>query len=144
VAVEAVRVRSLDDVVVAFFEPERDFEAADMQRWYDALELPSVAKTLTLSVGPVRSTPEIRREGVARLERRGIRVVMVSNNRLNRGLAGMFGWLGVPISAYSWAQLEDAARDVASRPELIAPIVRAARALRAESPAAVGLAPDEG
>jgi hypothetical protein len=71
-------------------------------------------------------------------------VVAVTDHRLNRGLIGMFGWLGVSVSTYPWSRLDEAARDVASRPELITPIVRAARALRAESPAAVGLAPDEG
>lgn len=56
----------------------------------------------------------------------------------------MFGWLGLSVSTCPWSRLDDAARDVASRPELITPIMRAARALRAESPAAAGLEPDEG
>src|SRR5690606_36474886 len=101
-------------------------------------------KTMILSVGAVHSDPERRRGGVDLLIRRGIRVVAVTDHRFNRGLLSLVSWLGVSTSGYPWSKLEDAARDVASRPEMIKPILRAALALRAESPSAVGLAPTEG
>jgi hypothetical protein len=144
VAVDVLRIRSVDDVVLTFMEPERLPSEADLQRWYAALEHPIVKKALVMSVGPVASDPARRRVTVELFRRRGLRLVAISDHRLNRGLVGLFGWLGVPVTAYSWPQLEDAARDVATQPELVAPIVRAALAMRAESPAAVGLGPDEG
>ncbi|MFO7565022.1 MAG: hypothetical protein R6X02_20420 [Enhygromyxa sp.] len=143
-AVDSVRVRSLDDVVIAFFEPERELDQTTSRPWLDAVAAPGIRKCLSLTVGPVLVEPGFRRELVAVLDRLGLRVVAVTDNRLNRGLIGTFGWLGLSVSAYPWSQLDNAARDVASRPELIAPIVRVARALRAESPAAAGLPPDEG
>ncbi|HVI00578.1 MAG TPA: hypothetical protein VM869_17795 [Enhygromyxa sp.] len=143
-AVDTVRVRSVDNVVIAFFEPDLELTTASAQRWFEAAELPGASISLILTVGPLSIDPELRRAIVATLERVHMRVVAVTDNRLNRGLIGTFGWLGVSVSTYPWSQLDEAARDVASRPELIAPIVRAARALRAESPAAAGLEPDEG
>jgi hypothetical protein len=144
VAVDTVRVRSIDDVLIAFFEPEQELNALTAKRWFEAAEAPGIKKSLVLTVGPIVLDPALRRELVATLRRLGMRVVVVSDNRFNLGLIGTMGWLGVAVSAHPWSRLEDAARDVASRPELIAPIVRAARALRAESPAAVGLSPDDG
>jgi hypothetical protein len=144
VAVDALRMRTVDDVVLVFVEPERDPVQAELERCYAALEAEGIAKVMLLSVGPMASDPATRRDTVELLERRGIRLVAVTDHRLNRGLLGMLSWLGVTSSAYPWSRLHDAARDVASRPELVAPIVRAARSLRAESPAAVGLDPDEG
>ncbi len=144
VPIDAVRTRTVDDVVVVFFEPNHDFSDQEIQRWLDALERPNIRKTLALSVGPVRSEARRRRMIIAALQRRAIRLVAVSDNRLNRGLIGIFAYLGVSIAAYSWPQLEAAARDVAAKPELVARIVQAARALRAESPAAIGLDPDQG
>jgi hypothetical protein len=144
VAVDVLRIRSVDDVLLTFIEPERLPSEADLQRWYAALEVASVKKAVLMSVGPVASDPARRRRTVELFRRRGIRLVAVSDHRLNRGLVGLFGWLGVPATAYSWPQLEDAARDVAAQPELVTPIVRTALAMRAESPAAVGLAPSEG
>lgn len=142
--VDAVRVRSLDDVVLVFFEPERDFTPEELQRWLVALEAEGVTKSLVMSVGPLRTDPNRRRIIIDLLERRRIRIVAVTDHRFNRGLIGMFSWLGVSITGYPWSRLEDAARDVGSRPELVSPIVRAALTLRAESPAAVGLDPDDG
>jgi hypothetical protein len=144
VTLDTVRVRSVDNVVIAFFEPELELTTASAQRWFDAAEAPGRTISLVLTVGPLSIDPELRRAIVATLERQRMRVVAVTDNRLNRGLIGTFGWLGVSVSTYPWSRLEEAARDVASRPELINPIVRAARALRAESPAAAGLASDEG
>lgn len=143
-AVDTVRVRSVDNVLITFFEPELELTTASAQRWFEAAERPGSSISLILTVGPLSIDPELRRAIVATLERRQMRVVAVTDHRLNRGLIGMFGWLGVAVSTYPWSQLDEAARDVASRPELIAPIVRAARALRSESPAAAGLEPDEG
>jgi hypothetical protein len=144
VAVDAVRVRSVEDVVIAFFEPNTELTTAAAKRWFDAIELPGSTKSLLLTVGPLNIDPELRRTLVTTLERLRMRVVAVTDHRLNRGLFGMLGWLGVSVATYPWSRLDEAARDVASRPEHIAPIVRVARALRTESPAAVGLAPDEG
>jgi hypothetical protein len=141
---EMVRVRSVDDVVIAFFEPSLELTCAAAKQWFEAIEAPNRSKSLLLTVGPLNIDPELRRSIVAALERLHMRVVAVTDNRLNRGLFGMIGWLGVSVATYPWSNLEEAARDVASRPELIAPIVRCARALRTESPAAVGLAADEG
>lgn len=143
-ALDTVRVRTVDNVVIAFFEPRLELTSASAQRWFEAVEGPGRSISLILTVGPLSIDPELRRAIVATLERLNMRVVAVTDHRLNRGLIGMFGWLGVSVSTYPWSRLDEAARDVASRPELITPIVRAARALRAESPAAVGLAPDEG
>lgn len=143
-ALDTVRVRTVDNVVIAFFEPRTELTTASTQRWFEAIEAPGRSISLILTVGPLSIDPELRRAAVATLERLNMRVVAVTDNRLNRGLIGMFAWLGVSVSTYPWSRLDEAARDVASRAELIAPIVRAARALRAESPAAVGLAPDEG
>jgi hypothetical protein len=134
----------VDNVVIAFFEPECELTTTTAERWFAAAELPGSTISLILTVGPLRIDPELRRAIVATLERIRMRMVAVTDNRLNRGLIGMIGWLGVSVSSYPWSRLDDAARDVASRPELIAPIIRAAWALRAESPAAKGLAPDEG
>lgn len=142
--VAAVRVRTVVDTVLVFVEPERTPTRAELEGCYVALEAEGVTKVMLLTVGPVVSEPDTRREAVALLERRGIRLVGITQHRRNRGLLGLFSWLGVSTTLYSWAQLGDAARDLASRPELAAPIVRAARAMRAESPAAVGLGPDEG
>lgn len=143
-ALDTVRVRSVDSVVIAFFEPQLELTMTSTRRWFEAVEAPGSTISLLLTVGPLTIDPELRRAIVATLERLRMRMVAVTDNRLNRGLIGMFGWLGVSVSTYPWSRLEDAARDVASRPELITPIVRAARALRAESPAAAGLASDEG
>lgn len=143
-AVDTVRIRSVDDVVVAFFEPDRELTTAVTQRWLDAVAAPGMRKTLALTVGPVSLDPDFRRTVVETVQRHDMRIVAVTGDRLNLGVIGMFAWLGVPISAYPWSRLEDAARDVASRAELISPIVRAARALRAESPAAAGFSPDDG
>ena len=139
-----MRIRSVDDVVLVFIEPEHVPTDEEMQRWYSALLVPGVRNTLVMSVGPVTSAPDRRRATVDVLKRQGIRLIAVSNHRHNRGLLGMFGWLGVPVTAYSWGRLEDAARDVASRPELVPAIVREALAMRAKSPAAAGLDPEEG
>lgn len=141
--VEAVRLRTVDDVVLVFLEPNADL-GVDLGRWYAAMSEPGVNKTLVLTVGPLISQPQRRRHTVSVIKERGIRLAVVSSDRHNRGLIGMFSYFGVPIASFDWATLEQAARSVAARPELVDLIVRVARQLRAESPAAAGLDYDEG
>lgn len=144
VGVDGARFRSVDDVALAFLEPDRDFTPAEVGRWHQIIATPGVRKIMILTVGPLRSEPDNRRVTTELLKQHDVRLVAVTDHRRNVGLIGMFSWLGVTITGYPWTRLEDAARDVAARPELVAPILRAALALRAESPAAVGLDPSEG
>jgi hypothetical protein len=142
VAVDSVRLQAVGDLLIAFFEPDQELNAVTAQPWFEAAEAPGIKKALSLTIGPLTVDPALRRHLVATLERLRMRVVVVTDNRLNLGLIGLFRWLGVSVSAYPWSRLEEAARDVASSPEQIADIVATARALRAESPAA--LSPDDG
>src|SRR5690606_36924412 len=92
VTVDTVRVRSVDDVVIAFFEPNIELTAASTRPWFAAAEAPGIGKSLVLTVGPLIVDPDLRRTLVATLSRLGVRVVAVTDNRLNRGLIGMLGW----------------------------------------------------
>ncbi|KIG17991.1 hypothetical protein DB30_02206 [Enhygromyxa salina] len=131
---DPIRLRTIDDVVLAFIEPNVDL-GPGLERWYAAMREPGIHKTLVLTVGPVVSLPTRRRRTVSELDARGIRMVVVTDDSHNRGLVTIFSYLGVQVAMFNWASLEQAARSVAARPEQVSLIVRVAWQLRAASPA---------
>ncbi|PRQ09010.1 hypothetical protein [Enhygromyxa salina] len=133
--VETIRLRTIDDVVLAFLEPNVDL-GRDLPRWYAAMNQPGIRKTLVLAVGPVISEPDRRRLTVGLIKERALRMVVVTNDRHNLRLVAMFSYLGVEVATFDWAGLEQAARSVAAQPEHVPLLVRVALQLRAASAAA--------
>jgi hypothetical protein len=136
--VDPVRVRTVDDVALVFMEANTNLDPG-IERWFEALRRPEIRKSLVLAVGPISSEASRRRRTVGVVGEQGIRIVAVSDDRFNHGLVRVFSYFGLSISAFGWDQLEDAARSVAARPELVESIVREARQLHAQSATAQSL-----
>ena len=128
----SVRLRDVDGIVIVLFA-SRVRLAPDIDAWYAALERRGVRATMCLAPGPIRTESAQRRQTVEVLRRVEIPATVITDHRFNRGLIRTFGYLGVSMQLYGWAQLDEAARALASRPGKAEEIAKTARVLRREA-----------
>jgi hypothetical protein len=84
----------------------------------EALAAPAITMALTSALGPIDVDGTHRKQVADLVAHKGMRTVMVTDERMVRGLATAISWLGVDIKAYSWVDVRDAIAHLkSSRPE---------------------------
>jgi hypothetical protein len=78
------------------------------QDFLNVLRTQPVTKYLAANIGNVNSSSLQRKQGAELFKSRGIRVAVVTEDSLTRGLVTAVGWLGANISAFSWADTKAA------------------------------------
>lgn len=69
-----------------------------------------IKKFLGTDIGGVEVTSVQRAAGAELVREKGISVVVVTDERIMRGVVTALSWLGANIKSYSWTTLEDAVR----------------------------------
>ncbi len=75
----------------------------DWREFAKALRTETYSKYLSATMGKVSTTSTQRKEGADILKRRGVPNAVVTDDALVRGMVTAVSWLGVQISAFSWA-----------------------------------------
>ncbi|MFV8754552.1 hypothetical protein ACNOYE_28730 [Nannocystaceae bacterium ST9] len=109
---EAIRWRSIGGALVSYFEPATRPSDDLVGRWHAALIDPAIAICLAASLGPIQPSPDHRRATTRILLERSLRVVIVSDDRIDRAMAKLLAWMGVPTRACGWAQLDELASEL--------------------------------
>jgi len=104
---EPHRWKTIDDVIVSFTIPGRIDDAV-----WDAF-LADIAATrprycLVLCLGRVEVDAAQRRRSTQTVMRTRTAVVVVTDNRMTRGLAMAVAWFGAKLDAYTWTDLAPA------------------------------------
>jgi hypothetical protein len=95
----------LDDVLVNFRHdgplPEPAFD-----EWVRELSRPAIRRFVSCAIGPVQLTSTQRKRASALAEERGLGVVVVTDDRVGRGIVTAVSWLGARIRAVSWQDVD--------------------------------------
>jgi hypothetical protein len=126
---DAIRWRTLGGVLVSYFEPAGRPSDELVDRWHMGLRDIAVEVCLMASLGAIEPSAAHRRATTKILLERRIRVVIVSDDRANRALAKILGWLGVSVRSLGWSQVDDLADEIVG-PELAGSLTHALDGLR--------------
>lgn len=99
--------RVVGDVLVSFATDGR-VPDENMDAMLEDLRSKPITKFLGTDTGGVEVTSVQRASGAEIVREKGIFVVIVTDDRLMRGVATALSWLGANIKSYSWAKLDDA------------------------------------
>lgn len=102
---EPHRWKTIDDVIVSFTTPGRISDAV-----WDAFLADISAERpkycIVLCLGPVEVDAAQRRRSTQAVMRTHTTVMVVTDNRMTRGLAMAVAWFGAKLDAYAWSELE--------------------------------------
>jgi len=104
---EPHRWKTIDDVIVSFTIPGRITD----QVWDAYLRAITVQRPrycLVLCLGRVEVDAAQRRRSTQAVMRTRTAVVVLTDNRLTRGLATAVAWFGARLDTYGWSELERA------------------------------------
>lgn len=124
---DAIRWRWVGGVLVSYFEPGTRASDELVERWLAALR--EVEVCVLASTGAIEPMAAHRRLATQILIERRIRVVIVSEDRANRALAKLLGWMGVAARSLAWSQLDELAGDIVGpdHADMLAPMLEALR-----------------
>lgn len=96
--------------------------AADFELICESASEPGVKTVLGLDAGPNEIT-SVQRKRIADIARdRGLFVIIVTNERMTRGIVTALSWLGANVKAFSWDDIQravDLIGDEELRPEIL-------------------------
>lgn len=78
--------------------------------WLKALQSKPVRKCIGATFGATEITSLMRKEASETSKQRGIKVAVVTDESLVRGIVTAASWLGAPINSFSWANFDDATK----------------------------------
>jgi hypothetical protein len=136
---DAIRWRKVGGVLISYFEPGGRPSDELIERWHAALT--GVEVCLIASLGAIEPSASHRRATTKILIERRIRVVIVSDDRVNRALAKLLGWMGVSVKSCAWSQLDELSEELVGA-EQAGSLTRALAGLREQG--AIRLARTEG
>jgi hypothetical protein len=102
---DAIRWRSVGGVLVSYFEPGTRASDELVERWLAALR--EVEVCVLASTGAIEPSASHRRAATKILIEQRIRVVIVSEDRANRALAKLLGWMGVAARSLAGSQVDE-------------------------------------
>lgn len=97
----------IDDVVVSFTIPGRIPDGV-WDAYLDEITTQRPRYCLVLCLGRLEVDAAQRRRSTQAVMRTRTSVVVVTDNRMTRGLAMAVAWFGAKLDAYAWAELERA------------------------------------
>jgi hypothetical protein len=97
----------IDDVVVSFTVPGRIPDGV-WDAYLDEIKTQRPRYCLVLCLGRVEVDAAQRRRSTQAVMRTRTSVVVVTDNRMTRGLAMAVAWFGAKLDAYAWDELERA------------------------------------
>lgn len=71
------------------------------------------------TTGSIETTSLQRKEVFELVKVKKIRVAVVTDDRMVRGIVTAASWVGVDVNAYAWGDLRDAIRSLGARPDLV-------------------------
>jgi hypothetical protein len=126
---DAIRWRAVGGVLISYFEPGVRPSDELIGRWHAGLCGSGVEVCLMASNGAIEPSASHRRATTKILLERRIRVVILSDDRVNRALAKLLGWMGVTARTHSWSQLGELANEIVG-PKLAGSLTAAVTGLR--------------
>lgn len=78
------------------------------QEWLDELGVSGTRYFLSCAVGTVEMTSAQRKRAAEFANERGIRTIVITDDRIGRGIVTAVSWLGANIKAFSWNDLINA------------------------------------
>jgi hypothetical protein len=102
---EPHRWKTIDDVIVSFTIPGRIADHV-WDAYLDAIVVQRPKYCLVLCLGRVEVDAAQRRRSTQTVMRTRTAVVVLTDNRLTRGLATAVAWFGAKLDTYGWAELE--------------------------------------
>lgn len=109
---DAIRWRTVGGVLVSYFEPGGRPSDELIGRWHAGLSSNGIDVCLMASTGAIEPSASHRRATTKILIERRIRVCIVSDDRINRALAKLLGWMGVSARSHSWSQVGELADEI--------------------------------
>lgn len=104
---ESHRWTIIDEVIVSFTVPGRISDAL-WDTFLDEITARRPKHCLVLCIGPVEVDAVQRRLSTQAVMRTRTSVVVVTDNRVTKGLAMAVAWFGAKLDAYAWTDLERA------------------------------------
>ena len=101
------RWKTIDDVIVSFTIPGRISDEV-WDAYLDAITVARPKYCLVLCLGRVEVDAAQRRRSTQAVMRTRTAVVVLTDNRLTRGLATAVAWFGAKLDTYGWSELERA------------------------------------
>lgn len=126
---DAIRWRTVGGVLISYFEPGGRPSDELIDRWHAGLRGREIELCLMASTGAIEPSTSHRRATTKILIERKIPVVIVSDDRINRALAKLLGWMGVSARTLTWSQLGEMADELVG-PELAGSLTVALDGLR--------------
>jgi hypothetical protein len=126
---EPIRWRTVAGVLISYFEPGGKPSDELVERWHTGLRGGGVEVCLMASRGPIEPSAHQRRATTKLLIERGIRVIIVSDDRSNRAFAKLLTWMGVSARSHTWSQLGELADEIVG-PKLATSLAQAVEGLR--------------
>lgn len=74
---------------------------------------------LATTTGSIETTSLQRKEVFDLVKQQGIRVAVVTDEKMVRGIVTAASWVGVDVNAFSWEALHDAIRSLDAPPNLV-------------------------
>lgn len=105
-------------------------DKATWQAYIDDLRQPQLESVFSLVSGAATIDAVQRKQAANTVSERGLRVIVVTDNRLTRGVLTAISWLGASIRSYSWMEIERAFEGLAMDPEAERRIREIAEAFR--------------
>lgn len=101
--------RVVGEVLISFATDGRMSDES-MNAMLNDMRTKPIKKFLGTDIGGVEVTSVQRAAGAELVREKGISVVVVTDERIMRGVVTALSWLGANIKSYSWTTLEDAVR----------------------------------
>lgn len=86
--------------------------------WLKELQTKPLRKCIGATFGATELTSIQRKEGSEAARQRGIKVAVVTDESLVRGIVTAVSWLGAPIRSFSWADMQGAIKYLEILPPL--------------------------
>lgn len=106
-ATEVIKWKRVGDVLVVL-TGTGPILPAKWDEFLRDLQNEPITKYLGVSVGSVAMTSVQRKQGADIVKQRGIMSVVVTDDRLVRGVVTAVGWLGANVKAFSLADIDQA------------------------------------
>jgi hypothetical protein len=100
------------------------------QGFMSALKSPAINYYLAMTVGSNEPTSLQRKEAFEFTKSKGIRVAVITDEKLVRGVVTAASWFGVDVKGFSWVQLPEAIRHFGATPSFEERVLKAVSKLK--------------
>jgi hypothetical protein len=105
------------------------------REWDDFLDAirrsPDLKYVIGVSLGTVTLNSVLRKKAADLLKERGIFAVVITDDKMVRGVATAVSWVGAKVKAFSWEDIDAALEFVGASPDAMARMRKSIMALKA-------------